>query len=163
VKVLGHEGTTRTERPDSVNDLLVIVMIKRRGFFGLLAGAVATVFGAKVVQPTQAWAESAEEEFGIVRWMPDVYAHGGDVVVCENGHAICAFADTVRVGDMFDSRHLILWTQPEPAIGDIEAPCHVCGARWFKGSYFHFQDGWRIGGRSYATVTDDTRNFAPLG
>jgi hypothetical protein len=93
------------------------------------------------------WAKTAEEEFGrnAFRYCATTYAKAGDTVTCENGHIICTFKRNVIVGEEFDSSALGEWTQPQPQLGAIDVPCSTCGARWFKGPYFHFTDGWRIG------------------
>ncbi len=97
--------------------------------------------------PAQTWGKTAADEFGSgnFRYVSVRYAKAGDVVTCENGHAICSFVRDVDVGEAFDAAAVDGWTQPEPKIGDIVSPCAKCGARWFKGVYFHFEDGWRIG------------------
>lgn len=96
---------------------------------------------------SRSWAPTAEQEFGDnVRYVIGVYADFGEVVICENGHAICEFVKTVNVGDSWDTSALGNWRQRQPKIGAMEKPCEVCGARWFKGPYLHFEDGWRISG-----------------
>lgn len=112
--------------------------------------AFASLFRARPPAPPpieQTWAVTPEEEFGAgkFRRVRGVYADLGETVTCENGHPIVHFKRAVRVGEMFDPSALVHWWQPMPEIGQMEAPCVICGKRWFKGHYFHFSDGWRIG------------------
>lgn len=90
------------------------------------------------------WAETPEKEFGKFKRVSGLYASCGDHVTCENGHLICEFVRDVYVGEMFDPHALGNWQQREPAIGTLIQPCEACNARWYKGTYFHLEDGWRI-------------------
>ncbi len=108
------------------------------------------LFPARPTTPEEGfglWGETPEEEFGSgqFRYVAQTYARAADAITCENGHRICVFQRDVRVSEPFDGTALGAWTQPEPKIGAIKSACATCGARWFKGSYFHFEDGWRIG------------------
>ena len=92
------------------------------------------------------WASTPEEEFGTVVWISpgQIYADKGETVTCENGHPICEFLDSVATGQPFSSLHMGNWQQPEPKLGTIAQACGICGARWFKGPYLHFPNGWRV-------------------
>jgi hypothetical protein len=73
----------------------------------------------------------------------NIFASLGDIVTCENGHPICAFAETVMIGQMQDvRRHFVGWTQEEPEAGSYPV-CAKCEALFTDSGHFHFEDGWR--------------------
>lgn len=92
------------------------------------------------------WADTPAEEFGVgnFRYVFRIYAKKGDIVTCERGHHICTFLRDVGVGEGWDSTAMGDWRQPEQKKGTVFQPCAICGARWYKGPYLHFPDGWRI-------------------
>jgi hypothetical protein len=92
------------------------------------------------------WAKTQELEFGAGTYHKTgrIYASKGDQVTCENGHVVCEFGRNVAAGEPFDPSALVNWIQKTPKRGQQTAPCEQCGARWYKGSLFHFSDGWRI-------------------
>lgn len=93
------------------------------------------------------WAPTAVAEFGKVVWIYPFspYAADGEILTCESGHDICKVTRPIVCGEPFDvSAFDFCFDQKTPNIGVIEAPCVKCGARWFKGMYYHFPNGWRV-------------------
>lgn len=121
-------------------------MIGRRGFLSFLAG-FPFLSGVLSSSLAEAWAETPEKEFGNdVRYVRGVYAYEGDILYCEKGHVVGYVQWTVRVGDPFDDKALYFGNPDQrPKIGQDNHGCLKCGARWYKGPYFRFGDGWRIG------------------
>jgi len=74
-----------------------------------------------------------------------MYAWMGDIVYCENMHPIAVFTRNVKIGEMFDPDALQfrLRSDPMPKLGTMKQPCTKCGKDWFRGTNFHFADGWR--------------------
>lgn len=74
-----------------------------------------------------------------------VYAYKGDIVTCENNHIICAFQNTILVGQTQDLPNQLGWWQQEPPkLGAFPIPgCSKCGAPFADGTRFHFVHGWR--------------------
>ncbi len=129
--------------------------MNRRGFISFLSALpfIGSVLNRADAALQPVWGSTPEEEFGKgnFRYASGVYAWLGDIVYCERGHAVAVFNRTVKVGDPFDDAALdFLSSQTRPVIGEIEHPCAVCGARWFKGPYLRFGDGWRIGLRPFS-------------
>ena len=89
-----------------------------------------------------AWAKTAP---AVKDTWQNIYAWVGDVVTCENGHPICVFMKTVKVGALQDpANQLGHWQQPEPKIGQYPIPgCARCGAPFTNGSFYHIGDSWR--------------------
>ncbi len=71
------------------------------------------------------------------------YATKGEEIVCENGHVICTVARDIKRGELFDPEVFHRWRDPPPTIGTEKQPCCRCGAEWFRGTSFHFKEGWR--------------------
>ena len=75
----------------------------------------------------------------------NVYAYKGETITCENGHPICDFARTVKIGEIQNGTDdLTDWRQPIPVVGTFPVPgCAICGARWSDGVVFHVGNSWR--------------------
>jgi hypothetical protein len=127
--------------------------MNRRAFLwvGSLAAAAAAMVGRGARATPAAPADVRLVEGSVLRvkgWerYSKAYAHAGEWVTCTGGHPICAFAETVHIGQLQDlPRQLIGWTQKEPEVGADPMPvCARCGAEFVRGGGgFHFPGGWR--------------------
>ena len=76
-----------------------------------------------------------------------ILARKGEIVTCENGHALFRLTDDMYAGSRFraGSFETVGTDVQKPAAGEKIKPC-ACGARWVKGGpgvRVHFEDGWR--------------------
>lgn len=92
----------------------------------------------------------------LIRWIkgkfkikPHYFALKGDEIVCVNGHVICEVAQDIRIGALYNEKHLHRWRQtpPQPYQDAKRIRCGVCGGLYWhgwNGQNFHFKDGWRM-------------------
>ena len=110
----------------------------RRDLFKAIGG----LFGLAVVGVPDSQADVIRKQRA-ARDAGGMYAWAGDIVCCENKHPVAQFTRDVKFGEMFDSRALTFpFLERRPEIGAMTQPCR-CGKDWFRGTNFHFADGWR--------------------
>lgn len=87
--------------------------------------------------------------------MEPLYAEKGEIVRCENGHAVCEMAADVFVGDAWRVLQLKNWQRPGMQ-NLASGPCS-CGSRFFgphasAGNCLHFHNGWRVNNLPYCNM-----------
>lgn len=72
-----------------------------------------------------------------------LYAEKGEIVRCENGHAVCEIAQDIFVGEMQNPQtHFKNWRIKKSQKGTMCALC-LCGSKFFSHNNLHFSNGWR--------------------
>ena len=113
-------------------------MMFRRDLFKAIGGLLGLAF----VKPTSA-ADVIKKQRAD-RNATGMYAWAGDIVCCEDKHPVMQFTRDVKFGDMFDSKDVTFpFQERRPEMGKMTQPCSRCGKDWFRGTNFHFVDGWR--------------------